>query len=300
MAIYRVEAREINQYWGPEQGTEARRLEVDSLAAQAQGGFNHNTDHFLSNLQKKGFIKPGMSVLVLACGTGQELPVLAGYFETVEGTDKNEDNKEDAEALIKHFNLQGRVRFEVADATNLLSYPDHSFDVVYSQVFDQHVTDEQRRQVFAERKRVVKPGGLIIVQDLDTGRDGPDESWGIEPAHPAFERLWDVMMRSYELRKAEPRMGRKLEDWFIQSGLTNIIAKDSYVVKSTRSHPMHPAHIGIFGRQIGIITKQKDLQGLEVDLNEFNNDMEALKGHLFSSDDVIGTTPRMYFVAARV
>ncbi len=63
-----------------------------------------------------------------------------------------------------------------------ISYPDHSFDIVWSQ--DALIHSGNRRLVLEEIRRVLKPGGELILSDtLQSDNCSPDR------LQPAFNRL---------------------------------------------------------------------------------------------------------------
>ena len=57
----------------------------------------------------------------------------------------------------------GRVEFQLADAKGL-DFPDHSFDVVFSNTILHHIPDP--RPFLREAHRVLRPGGVFLVRDL--------------------------------------------------------------------------------------------------------------------------------------
>ena len=73
---------------------------------------------------------------------------------------------------------------------NHIPYPDKSFDIVWSQDSILHSGD--RRQVFQEIKRILKPGGDLIFTDPMQSETCPPEV-----LQPAFERLGINDMGSY-------------------------------------------------------------------------------------------------------
>jgi hypothetical protein len=60
--------------------------------------------------------------------------------------------------------------------------------------------------------RAVRPGGRVVLEDDD------HELLRLHPALPAFERLWDAYMRSYEAGGRDPRIGRRLPELLARAG----------------------------------------------------------------------------------
>lgn len=103
-------------------------------------------------------IKPGMKVLDIACGTGNQAIPSARAGADVTGLDiatnllAQAENRAAAEKLM--------ARFVEGDAEEL-PFEDNSFDVVYSMFGAMFAPRPER--VAAEMKRVCKPGGLIAM-----------------------------------------------------------------------------------------------------------------------------------------
>ena len=103
-----------------------------------------------------------MDVLEIATGTGLIALNIAEAVRSVEATDFSPKMIETA----KKKNIPGNVRFSVEDAT-ALSFPDRAFDaVVISNAL--HIMPEPER-VLANIKRVLKPGGILIVPNFSHG-----------------------------------------------------------------------------------------------------------------------------------
>jgi SAM-dependent methyltransferase len=107
-----------------------------------------------------------------ALGSSQGAMVLMGYpypFEQLVVVDLPQDDrndlyKEDAERHVVETDL-GPVHYHYHSMTDLSSYPDASFDLVYSGQSIEHVTVADADKVLAEVARVLRPGGYL---GLDT------------------------------------------------------------------------------------------------------------------------------------
>ena len=98
------------------------------------------------------------SVLDLGCGTGFYFPLLAKHTHRLVGVDVCEPMLEQAQSTIDACGLP-HCRVLKSSACNI-PVEDHSIDVVHSWDFLHHVSDLS--QVFAEIKRVLKPGGRYV------------------------------------------------------------------------------------------------------------------------------------------
>ena len=100
---------------------------------------------------------PGDKVLDLGCGNGRLLQIFEGQNIEYLGV----DNSEKLIEIAKEEHPQHK--FQVADALNL-PFPDNSFDKIYSIAVLHHIpSTEFRLQFLKEAKRVLKPGGFLII-----------------------------------------------------------------------------------------------------------------------------------------
>jgi len=86
-----------------------------------------------------------------------------------------------------------RVTFHQMDAAQM-NFPDASFDLVVSHNLLHEIGADKRRRAMAEARRVVRPGGLVIFQDVDT-RFAPSD------VHRA-EKNWDAAFNGEVFWKA--------------------------------------------------------------------------------------------------
>ncbi len=111
-------------------------------------------------------ITPGDAVLDVGCGTGDLTMVArarAGAAGTAHGIDA-------APAMIaaarrKAARAGHAINYRVA-AVEALPFPDATFDVVMSSLMMHHLPDGLKHQALAEVRRVLKPGGRLLVVDL--------------------------------------------------------------------------------------------------------------------------------------
>ena len=97
------------------------------------------------------------TILELGCGTGNDAARLAREGYSVTATDISAEAIQSAKARF------GAVaRFLVADMAERLPFPNGSFDAVMSNVAMHMFPDLVTRAVFADVRRVVRPGGLFV------------------------------------------------------------------------------------------------------------------------------------------
>lgn len=102
----------------------------------------------------------GQRVLDVGCGTGRGLVDLVAAGARVVGCDASIDMLGEA---AKRVHPQGACGLSAAYAQHL-PFPDHTFDLVISLNFLHLFSLETERQMISEMKRVVKPGGRIILE----------------------------------------------------------------------------------------------------------------------------------------
>jgi SAM-dependent methyltransferase len=114
-------------------------------------------------------IRPGWRVLDAGCGTGNYLPLLAelvGPTGALDALDLVPETVAITEARVSTQPLACSVKPRVGELT-ALPYPDDTFDAVWCADTTQHLSDEQLAVALVEFRRVVKPGGLVAVKDID-------------------------------------------------------------------------------------------------------------------------------------
>ena len=114
-------------------------------------------------------LKSGEAMLDVGCGTGT-LAIAAkrhvGAAGRVHGIDASPEMLARAETKAKRAGQSVEFRLAPAQA---LPFPDASFDVVTSTVMLHHLPRPSRQQCFGEIRRVLKPGGRLLVVDFATG-----------------------------------------------------------------------------------------------------------------------------------
>jgi tocopherol O-methyltransferase len=120
-------------------------------------------------------ISPGDKILDVGCGMGGSSLYLAKkYGATVTGITLSQKQVEMATQLASE-NRVDNVSFKVEDALSLASFPDNSFDIVWSLESCEQFYDKEMfiQQAF----RVLKPGGRLM---LATWCSGADEYAGLQ------------------------------------------------------------------------------------------------------------------------
>jgi SAM-dependent methyltransferase len=151
---------------------EGRSFEQELARLRAQVALSWDAE--LRRLRYGGLCD-GQRILELGCGPGFFTERLLEAFPRSELTvlDSDEELLGVARQALAHAG--GRVQFVRADAS-ATGLRDDAFDVAVSRYLFQHLPDSESTMV--EIKRVLRPGGIHFVIDVDDGL------WGL--AHPAF------------------------------------------------------------------------------------------------------------------
>jgi len=168
-------------------------------------GGEGNVENLVSGLNLKG-----QRVLDIGCGIGGPAFVLASkYGAHVTGIDIEPQLIEQAQIRADRLGLSASCNF-VKVEPGPLSFPDNSFDVVFSSGVI--MTIDNKEEVFADALRVLKPGGILTVYD-----------W-MKPEGEYSEdmRYWFKMERITYSMKTFPEYEAMLEDaGFIDVELTD-------------------------------------------------------------------------------
>ncbi|HEV2444246.1 MAG TPA: class I SAM-dependent methyltransferase [Steroidobacteraceae bacterium] len=135
----------------------------DAIVWLAMGGRERRLRRRLLDLSG---LRPGESVIDVGCGTGT-LAILAkkntGEAGKVFGVDASPEML--ARARSKAVRAGIDVSFELA-AAQALPFADFSFDLALSTMMLHHLGRVARRELAAELRRVIRPGGRALVVDF--------------------------------------------------------------------------------------------------------------------------------------
>jgi ubiquinone/menaquinone biosynthesis C-methylase UbiE len=110
-------------------------------------------------------IKKGDRVLDLGCGTGALTLKAAQRGAKVKGIDINPRMLEIAQARAKEANLAQNIEFMEMGVVELDEEEAADFDVVMSGLCFSELTEDELNFTLKEVKRILRPGGLLMVAD---------------------------------------------------------------------------------------------------------------------------------------
>jgi ubiquinone/menaquinone biosynthesis C-methylase UbiE len=213
-------------------------------------------------------IEPGWRVLDAGCGSGSYLPLLAELVGTsgyVASVDLASDNIALVEKRLAEWDLPCPVEAQTA-SLKALPYPDDTFDAVWCANTTLHFGNEELPSVLAELHRVVRPGGLVAVKDLDTNL------LRFYPADPFLVfHLSESGLRA-ERDKAESigaLRGRELKRWLERSGLTEVWQRTTLI---ERWAPLRTVERRFFGDWLAYLAGLAEERGVpEADLTAWRS-----------------------------
>jgi len=157
-------------------------------------------------------VRPSGEVLSVGCGPGVILGAVANLDSSIRATgiDVSEGRLQQAKEKNRE---NARLRFVCGDAQSM-EFQSNSFDLVYCRMLLQYLKEKER--AVREMARVCKPGGTVLLQDLDG-----QLLWHY-PENPAVQRTLEKVVTALAITGFDPFVGRKLF-WLAQNaGLTKI------------------------------------------------------------------------------
>jgi SAM-dependent methyltransferase len=130
-----------------------------------------------------------------------------------------------------------------------------SFDFAHARLLLANVPDPRR--VVAEMAALVRPGGVVALQELDW------TSWVCYPAHPAWDRLKEALRDFRARRGLDVHMGRRLPGLLRGAGLGEVRLRSvcpTYVDGTGEDHRLLVAFARLHGDALvadGLVTAEE-------------------------------------------
>ncbi len=138
--------------------------------------------HFLAS-----FVNPSMTVVDIGCGIGRVMRPLAPHVREIIGVDISEKMLKEGAAYLEGV---PNARLVQTYGANLPGIEDGSVDFVYSMLCLIHVDKRNAYRYMREMSRVLKPGGMVLIQVENISSDkglaefqrvvGMDEEYPLE------------------------------------------------------------------------------------------------------------------------
>lgn len=142
----------------------------------------------------------------LGCGSGVHTALLAEHYQEVLSVDLSEPML----AVARQRRPRTNVRYEHRDLADVTPHNDGQFDLVFSAFTLHHVPDLELALV--EMRRLVRPGGQLVVVDVVDDRRQVPRAWFRREAIRTF--LGDLSGRRRPGREAWELLGLQLHpDW---------------------------------------------------------------------------------------
>lgn len=106
-------------------------------------------------------VKKDEKILDVGCEAGAMMVYVGLLGAEVYGVDISSESVDKANKYLAKFFLKGKA---IVDDARKLNFPDDHFDKVISSDFFEHMSTEDNIQVLRQIKRVVKPGGIIVIK----------------------------------------------------------------------------------------------------------------------------------------
>jgi ubiquinone/menaquinone biosynthesis C-methylase UbiE len=190
-------------------GTTIDRFRLNALVTQV--AFGGRRRRVYRQIVELSGASPGHRILDVGSSSGylaRMLAAAAGRSGSVTGIDPSEAAIAYARRRASgpaSASASAPASFVAGVAQDLSAFPDDSFDVVTSTLALHHVPARQRAAAFREMYRVTRPGGRILVADLDSSRP-------LLPLHPGARRMQHAAAATAPLDELAAAVGYRVED----------------------------------------------------------------------------------------
>lgn len=166
-------------------------------------------------------------LLEVGCGVGAELLILRDRFPGLElvGVDRSASHLAAAKKLLEPAHGEKVLELLIADAAEL-PLEDSSFDYVITIWMLEHA--EAPRAILKEALRVLKPGGKLILTEVDNA------TMKFEPINPLIASWWSRFNQFQAEAGGDPWIGRKLAGMIKEVGGQVLSEEERHIIDSRR------------------------------------------------------------------
>ncbi len=190
---------------------------IDDIQIQEINRLNYQSQ-ILQTLEQKIWKNAGltssMKVLDLGCGTGKISLGMSQYLTdgSLVGVDRSPVMIENCQNQAQLQNINN-VTFQVGNSEDL-DFPKDTFDFIYCRLLFQHLSNPQ--STIAEIKRVLKPGGIICLVDVD------DDWVMFYPSLTSIDNFREQVVKIQQSDGGDPFVGKKLGTYLGEVGFKDI------------------------------------------------------------------------------
>ena len=140
---------------------------LESRPERYDTGINFLSGGHAAKIRKqivREFVKPGMSVLDIGCGTGLLIEDSAKAGAVVKGIDISDGMLKVAQKRIEKSGLQDKISIYNAGVVEIDAlFPENSFDLIVSTLVFSELYSEERAMVLLQIKKLLKPDGKLVI-----------------------------------------------------------------------------------------------------------------------------------------
>ncbi len=200
------------------------------------------------------------------------MAMLVGPGGLAVGIDPEEARLVEARAAAAQAGL--RVQFHHGDLDELGRLA--GFDVVYTRFLLSERSRDEARDTLAQMMRAVRPGGTIVVEDLECPVGD-----GVQcEDHPAYQRFLELFAAVIHDAGIGTSQGRELPGFFKQAGLSGVRCNESAVSAAHGNPPQNAAAVMLTSIRNAIVAAQlatrTEVDRLVAELERFRNASQSL------------------------
>jgi SAM-dependent methyltransferase len=148
--------RDLSDFWD-----EAARVDTVRSIADSDDETSFETSGHIDAADVLAITPEDAVILEVGSGTGRIMQHLASAAAEVHGVDISTEMVERGSARLAHL---PNVHFHKGNGYDLGTFADETFDVVFSWVVFQHVPKTVAYNYLTEIRRILKPGGKVLLQ----------------------------------------------------------------------------------------------------------------------------------------
>lgn len=261
-----------------------------SSTSQAYTGADWLDAHFETNrpeyeaMLRSVPFEPGWHVLDAGCGSGGFLPLIAemvGPSGQLTALDLAPDNVALVQGRLDTWNLLIPVRVQVGTVADL-PFPVDSFDAVWCANTTQYLSDADLASALQEFRRVVRPGGLVAIKDVDAITNRGEPSPAFFSAHRT-EAIWTASPQPGFSSPGTYR-GPALRSWLRAAGYAEVWVRTTVIERWAPLRPVEQAFFRDVYRAFARQALQLDLPAEDLALWRELNDPAGAEAYVAHPD----------------